>query len=50
MLEVNEVTNSKMKGDFTFIDVDDVVVAQLTGYEAVMDPSLSKAFKSQNAA
>ncbi|MEE8551935.1 MAG: SDR family NAD(P)-dependent oxidoreductase, partial [Desulfobacterales bacterium] len=50
VLEVNEVTNRKMKGDFTFLDADDVVVAQLTGYEAVMDPSLSKAFKSQNAA
>jgi hypothetical protein len=50
VLEVKEVTNRKMKGDFTFLDADDVVVAQLTGYEAVMDPSLSKAFKSQNAA
>jgi len=50
VLEVKEVTNHKMKGDFTFLDANDVVVAQLTGYEAVMDASLSKAFKSQNAA
>jgi hypothetical protein len=50
VLEVKEVTNRKMRGDFTFLDANDVVVAQLTGYEAVMDASLSKAFKSQNAA
>ena len=50
MLEVKEVTNHKMMGDFTFLDSKDVVVAQLTGYEAVMDASLSKAFKSKHAA
>jgi NAD(P)-dependent dehydrogenase (short-subunit alcohol dehydrogenase family) len=49
-LEVKEVTNYKMKGDFTFIDSEDVVVARLTGCEAVMDASLSKAFKSRHAA
>jgi len=35
-----------MKGDFTFLDSHDVVVAQLVGYEAVMDASLSRAFKN----
>jgi hypothetical protein len=49
-LEVKEVTDYKMKGDFTFIDSEDVVVARLTGCEAVMDASLSKAFKSRHAA
>ena len=50
VFEVKEVTDHKIKGDFTFLDADDVVVARLTGFEAVMDASLSKAFKSQNAA
>ncbi|TES89484.1 MAG: SDR family NAD(P)-dependent oxidoreductase, partial [Desulfobacteraceae bacterium] len=49
-LEVKEVTDYKMKGDFTFIDSEDVVIARLTGYEAVMDASLSKAFKARHAA
>jgi hypothetical protein len=39
-----------MKGDFTFLDSDGVVVAQLTGYEAVMNASLSRAFKARHAA
>jgi len=50
VLEVKEVTDHKMTGDFTFLDSEDVVVARLTGYEAVMDASLSKAFKSKHAA
>jgi hypothetical protein len=50
ILEVKEVTDHKMKGDFTFLDSDAVVVARLTGYEAVMDASLSKAFKARHAA
>jgi acyl transferase domain-containing protein/NAD(P)-dependent dehydrogenase (short-subunit alcohol dehydrogenase family) len=50
VLEVKEVTDHKMTGDFTFLDSEDVVVARLTGYEAVMDASLFKAFKSNRAA
>ena len=50
VLEVKEVTDHKMTGDFTFLDSEDVVVARLTGYEAVMDASLFKAFKSNYAA
>jgi acyl transferase domain-containing protein/NAD(P)-dependent dehydrogenase (short-subunit alcohol dehydrogenase family) len=50
VLEVKDVTEHKMTGDFTFLDSDDVVVARLTGYEAVMDDSLFKAFKSKHAA
>ncbi|MEA1945825.1 MAG: SDR family NAD(P)-dependent oxidoreductase, partial [Thermodesulfobacteriota bacterium] len=50
VLEVKEVTDHKMTGDFTFLDSEDVVVARLTGYEAVMDASLSKAFKSKHVA
>jgi hypothetical protein len=45
VLEVKEVTNRKMRGDFTFLNSEDVIVASLTGYEAVMDASLIKAFK-----
>jgi len=32
------------------LDTHEVVVARMTGYEAVMDASLSKAFKSLHAA
>ena len=45
VLEVKSASKHKMEGDFTILDADDVVVAQLTGYEAVMDESLFKAFK-----
>jgi len=44
-LEVREVTENKMRGDFTFLDADGRVIARLTGYEAVMDPLLNRAFK-----
>jgi len=44
-LEVREVTENKMRGDFTFLDADGQVIARLTGYEAVMDPLLNRAFK-----
>ena len=44
-LEVREATHKKMRGDFTFLDADGQVIAQLTGYEAVMDPLLNRAFK-----
>ncbi len=50
VLEVKEATDHIMTGDFTFLDADNVVVATLTGYEAVMDASLSRAFKSECAA
>jgi len=50
VLEVKEATDHIMTGDFTFLDADNVVVATLTGYEAVMDASLSRAFKPECAA
>jgi hypothetical protein len=50
VLEVKQATDHKMKGDFIFLDRDGVVIAKLTGYEAVMDTSLSRAFKSRSAA
>jgi acyl transferase domain-containing protein/NAD(P)-dependent dehydrogenase (short-subunit alcohol dehydrogenase family) len=50
VLEIKEATDHKITGDFTFLDTHEVVVARMTGYEAVMDASLSKAFKSVHAA
>ncbi len=50
LLEVKEVTKRKLKGNFTFLDKNNLVVAQLTGYEAAMDESLFKAFKTKDAA
>jgi acyl transferase domain-containing protein/NAD(P)-dependent dehydrogenase (short-subunit alcohol dehydrogenase family) len=47
VLEIKDVTNRKMRGDFTFLGRDDTIVARLTGYEAVMDAELIKAFKPQ---
>ena len=48
VLEVRETGGLKMKGDFTFLDDDQIVVAKITGYEAVMDPALYKAFKPES--
>jgi hypothetical protein len=44
VMEVVEVTDRKMKGDFTFLDANKKVVAILKGYEAIMDMGLFKAF------
>ena len=44
-LEVTGATAKRMRGDFTFLDGRGEVVARLTGYEAVMDPLLNRAFK-----
>ena len=49
VLEIKEVTDHKMKGDFIFLDNENNVVAGLTGYESVMDASLYKSFKPQYA-
>jgi acyl transferase domain-containing protein/NAD(P)-dependent dehydrogenase (short-subunit alcohol dehydrogenase family) len=45
VLDVKETNRHKMVGNFTFVAQDETVVASLTGYEAVMDESLFKAFK-----
>jgi hypothetical protein len=45
VLDIKEVTDRKMRGNFTFLDSDEAVVAQLIGYEAIMDPNLMAAFK-----
>ncbi|MBI5591569.1 MAG: SDR family NAD(P)-dependent oxidoreductase [Deltaproteobacteria bacterium] len=46
VLEIKQAGPSKMMGDFTFLDIHHSVIARLTGYEAVMDTSLTKAFKN----
>lgn len=45
ILEIKEVNQRKLRGDFTFMDKQDHVVARLFGYEALIDPELIKAFK-----
>ena len=47
VLEIKEATSRKMRGDFIFLDPNDQIVASLSGFEAIMDPSLLKAFKPQ---
>ncbi|MFC1516774.1 polyketide synthase dehydratase domain-containing protein, partial [Thermodesulfobacteriota bacterium] len=48
LLEVKQVTDRKMTGDFVFLDNDDGVVATLTGYEAIMDAALHRSFQTDN--
>jgi len=50
VLEIREANAYKITGDFTFLDNANAVVARITGYEAIMDPALYKAFKPQHAA
>jgi hypothetical protein len=47
VLEIEEATNRRMRGNFTFLDTGDSIVARLAGYEAIMDASLYRAFKPQ---
>ncbi len=49
ILEVTEATEHRMTGDFTFLDAENRVVARLTGYEAIMDASLIRAFKPERS-
>jgi len=47
---VNQVQPHKLTADFSFMDKKEQVLAVMEGYEAVMDESLMRAFKPQNAA
>jgi NAD(P)-dependent dehydrogenase (short-subunit alcohol dehydrogenase family)/acyl carrier protein len=47
VLEIEEAANRRMRGNFTFLDSAEAIVARLNGYEAIMDASLFKAFKPQ---
>jgi hypothetical protein len=45
MLTVTSASDRKMQGDFTFLDAQQTAVARMTGFEAVLDESLNRAFK-----
>jgi hypothetical protein len=45
-MQVRNCTKHKMICDFTFVDEDRQVVATLNGYQAVMTPTLMRAFKA----
>jgi len=47
LFTVNEETKSKIKGYFTFLNEENRVVASITGFEAIMDPSLKDKFKGK---
>ncbi|MFO7667672.1 MAG: SDR family NAD(P)-dependent oxidoreductase, partial [Desulfobacterales bacterium] len=47
VLEIREALKHKIKCDITFLDTDNIVVAMLNGYEAVISNSLFKSFKPQ---
>ncbi len=46
LFTVNEETKNKIKGYFTFLNEDNVVVASITGFEAITNPSLKDKFKN----
>ena len=46
VLEIREATERRLRGDFVFLDRGGLTIAQLCGFEAVIDPSLNRAFKA----
>jgi len=47
LFTVNEESKSKIKGYFTFLNQEDIVVASITGFEAITDPSLNEKFQNK---
>ena len=47
ILEITGHSAHKMTGDFTFLDKEQKIISRITGFEAVVDESLSRAFKPQ---
>ncbi len=45
LFTINEETKNKIKGYFTFLNEENIVVASITGFEAITDPSLKEKFK-----
>ncbi|MBW2178507.1 MAG: polyketide synthase dehydratase domain-containing protein, partial [Deltaproteobacteria bacterium] len=45
VLAVTDLTDHKMTGNFLLVDKENRLAAKMTGYEAVLDASLYKAFK-----
>ena len=46
---VNEESDYKLRGYFTFLNEEDEVVAGITGFEAIIDPALQEKFKPEPA-
>jgi hypothetical protein len=44
VMEIVQATDRKMTADFTFLDTAKQIIARMTGYEAIMDEGLFKAF------
>ncbi|MCK5312605.1 MAG: SDR family NAD(P)-dependent oxidoreductase, partial [Desulfobacteraceae bacterium] len=42
---VNETSKHKIRGYFTFLDINNKILASITGFEAINDPSLINKFK-----
>ncbi len=49
LFTVNEESKNRIKGYFTFLNQENQVVASITGFEAVTDPSLNDKFKNTPA-
>jgi len=47
LFTVNEESKTKIKGYFTFLNEENIVVASITGFEAITDPSLNEKFKNK---
>ncbi|MCP3874531.1 MAG: SDR family NAD(P)-dependent oxidoreductase [Desulfobacteraceae bacterium] len=47
LFTVNEETKNKIKGYFTFLNKENTVIASITGFEAITDPSLNEKFKNK---
>jgi len=46
-LPLENLGSHKITGDFTFLDKEQTVVAELKGYEAVADEALTRAFQNK---
>lgn len=46
LFTVNEESKNKIKGYFTFLNEENIVVASITGFEAITDPSLNEKFRN----
>ncbi len=47
LFTVNEESKSRIKGYFTFLNQENVVIASITGFEAITAPSLNEKFKTK---
>ncbi|MEJ5360337.1 MAG: SDR family NAD(P)-dependent oxidoreductase, partial [Desulfobacterales bacterium] len=45
VFEIRSASDRTVRGDFVFLDAGRKAIAQISGFEAVIDPSLNRAFK-----